>query len=297
MSRTSPELDDFLAWHRTYTVRATGRPPAPRTLVSVGDRVQSVMHHTGHETPLLLATVLSDRAQVEELLDTLYARMSPASVSSCVTALQHLARYAQAKGVLREAKFRKGDGGLRNPPKPIVVYSADELEVLRTAALGVSFRFQALITFLADTGRRVGEALSLEWDWLRLAEDPPYFELPVQKNGRPQYIPLGARLQEVFSEDGRLRLKAEACRAERDAGAYPFPWTYSCAKGMFQRLCAKTGVEYRGFHNLRHTRATNWLAKGVPIHAVSTLLGHSSVATTEKVYSHVTALSFARYVD
>lgn len=39
-------------------------------------------------------------------------------------------------------------------------------------------------------------------------------------------------------------------------------------------------------HQLRHSRATHLVEKGVPINEVSELLGHSSIATTTKFYIH-----------
>ena len=42
-----------------------------------------------------------------------------------------------------------------------------------------------------------------------------------------------------------------------------------------------------GVHTLRPSFATHMLAAGVPLHTVSELLGHSSVAVTGDVYGHV----------
>lgn len=41
------------------------------------------------------------------------------------------------------------------------------------------------------------------------------------------------------------------------------------------------------FHTLRHTFASKWLQRGVPIYTVSKWLGHSSVKMTESVYGHL----------
>jgi len=43
-----------------------------------------------------------------------------------------------------------------------------------------------------------------------------------------------------------------------------------------------------GCHIYRHTRCTEWLKAGEPVQAVSVQLGHSSVAVTLSVYSHLT---------
>jgi site-specific recombinase XerD len=38
---------------------------------------------------------------------------------------------------------------------------------------------------------------------------------------------------------------------------------------------------------LRHSRATDWIRRGIPIEVVSKLLTHRSVATTADVYVHL----------
>lgn len=56
----------------------------------------------------------------------------------------------------------------------------------------------------------------------------------------------------------------------------------------FRTLCEEHGMP-RGttFHSLRHTHATWLLKEGVDMRTVSERLGHSSVATTLKIYAHV----------
>lgn len=49
----------------------------------------------------------------------------------------------------------------------------------------------------------------------------------------------------------------------------------------------KAGITKRVYpHLLRHTAASHWLAAGRPVTEVSQLLGHSSPATTLRVYAH-----------
>ena len=55
----------------------------------------------------------------------------------------------------------------------------------------------------------------------------------------------------------------------------------------FGRIVKRVGLSAR-FHDLRHTYASLMLAAGVHPKIVSEALGHSTVATTLDIYSHVT---------
>src|SRR5207302_6828548 len=51
------------------------------------------------------------------------------------------------------------------------------------------------------------------------------------------------------------------------------------------------------FHSLRHTAATIALEDGIPPHLVTAMLGHTSVATTLRLYAHATQPSIAAVAD
>ncbi len=55
---------------------------------------------------------------------------------------------------------------------------------------------------------------------------------------------------------------------------------------QFARLLQDAGLPLIRLHDLRHSCASYLLAKGVPIHMVSALLGHSQVSTTLNIYAH-----------
>lgn len=59
-------------------------------------------------------------------------------------------------------------------------------------------------------------------------------------------------------------------------------------------------MEHISPHRMRHTFATRYLQGGGDIYVLSKILGHSSVAVTEKVYAHLLAadlLSRSRHVQ
>ena len=52
-------------------------------------------------------------------------------------------------------------------------------------------------------------------------------------------------------------------------------------------LCDRAGVRRIRLHDARHTAASLFLDKNVPIHQVSAVLGHATPAVTHQTYSHV----------
>lgn len=243
-----------------------------------------------------LSTLISTRQGVEAMLDRLHARMSPGSVRTTLDLVRDFGPYCEFKG-WPAPPFTAADRPGSNPQKVIVVYTPAELETLLVhARLLHGARWELFLETLISTGRRVGEILGLEFMWLNLTADPPHLHLPTTKNGRQAYIPLSPSLAGMWSGDTVSHLKgAHHGQFRRDPAVYPFPWAYSCALAIFGRYCKRLGVQSRGFHCFRHTRATTMLARGVPIQAVAALLGHASVATTDRIYNHTTALTFAEY--
>lgn len=231
--------------------------------------------------------------------------MSPGAARVAVYALLNFAEYAVHQGWLasvNDACVTREDVPPRNPKTPITVYSADEMEAFVTAARGVDVRWWALITFLVDTGRRIGETLDIEWEWMRLDSDPAYVEFPFTKNGEPQYVPLTRRLRlDVFTPENiqwmKSHEKAGHMAFRRDVEKHPFPWEYTTVKGRFARFCERAGLPDRGFHCFRHTVITERLARGVPLQAVSRLAGHSSVAVTDARYNHADALAYSHFIE
>jgi integrase len=55
----------------------------------------------------------------------------------------------------------------------------------------------------------------------------------------------------------------------------------------FADLLSRAGLPAMRFHTLRHSAATLLMSSGVPVKVASEMLGHSDIATTLRVYSHV----------
>lgn len=55
----------------------------------------------------------------------------------------------------------------------------------------------------------------------------------------------------------------------------------------FESVLRRCGIRKRSYHTLRHTYATRCIEKGIDIKSVSEMLGHSDIATTLRLYVHL----------
>ncbi len=196
----------------------------------------------------------------------------------------------------------------RRQIRPLTAVEAQHL--LETSRMARS-RQDGLLWLALGTGARLGELLDLTWDDL----DPD----PDAEGWGKVYIHYA--LQRVDGKLRRVDLKTErsrrtlglppslveAMREHRDrqredrmlAGSRwqqtPFVFTNTVGRPLehsrvwrdFRRLLDRAGLPHVRFHDLRHTAASFMHAQGVPARVAMEQLGHSSVAVTLDVYTHV----------
>jgi integrase/recombinase XerD len=175
--------------------------------------------------------------------------------------------------------------------------SEEETERLLGAVVGTGplvLRDRALLEVLYGTGARVSEIVGLNLGDVADAVESP--DLPLVrvlgKGDKERVVPLGRlsrdALADWLSGQGRRLLEPKKWRRRGDAEAVFLNarggrLSRVGAFGVVKKYAARVGLEAKvSPHVLRHSCATHMLGRGADVRVVQELLGHASIATTQR---------------
>ncbi len=112
----------------------------------------------------------------------------------------------------------------------------------------------------------------------------------IGKGNKQRFVPFGATLRKELEQYLEIRTQfAERFKRDRDflfLNHVGGPLSVRSVDRIVTKYCARLGKRVTP-HMLRHSFATHMLENGADILAIKEILGHSSLATTQK-YTHVT---------
>lgn len=235
-------------------------------------------------------------------------RLSAASVRYCLMVLRMALERARKldlipRNVALIVDFPKVEHAEISP------FTPEQAMAFIEAAKG--HRIGALFSVAASIGLRKGEALALQWPAIDFERGTLQVRLTLQRikmpgddNGRlimkepkrssrrtlnlPQ-VCLSALLQHRERQEQERVLAGSRWR---DSG---FVFTTGIGTPLeprnlerdYRQILGVAGLPYIRIHDLRHTAATLLLTQGVHPRVVMELLGHSQIAITMNIYSHV----------
>lgn len=174
--------------------------------------------------------------------------------------------------------------------------SEGEAEALLELPAGrkpVDLRDKAILEFLYATGVRVSELTGLNLADIHLGERVARVR---GKGKKERLVPFGkaaaARLEEWLKARSGLLVEARGGRSAADAEAVFLNYraerlTARSVQRMVRKAVTKAAVSRKiSPHSLRHSFASHLLGRGADLRAIQELLGHASLATTQK-YTHV----------
>ncbi|NTW39652.1 MAG: tyrosine recombinase XerC [Cellulomonadaceae bacterium] len=146
----------------------------------------------------------------------------------------------------------------------------------------------AALELLYATGARVGELVGLDVDDL---DRPARLVRVMGKGAKERLIPFGVpalRAVDQWLEVGRPALATSTSGPALFLGRRGRRIDQRQVRDVVHRAAATSGVDDIGPHSLRHTAATHLLQGGSDLRSVQEILGHASLATTQR-YTHVSA--------
>jgi len=279
--------EEFLSWLEVERGRS------PRTLTSYRRDLASYqegVQATGGDI------VAATSADVAAHLAALRRTHSAASVARANSSIRGFHRFLVEEG------WRDDDPSLHLPSVSVTdllpkALSEEETECLLGAVVGTGpmvLRDRALLEVLYGTGARVSEVVGLNLgDVVDALESP---DLPLVrvlgKGDKERVVPLGRLARDALAEwlsgQGRPLVEPEHWRRRTDAEA-----VFLNARGgrlsrvgvfgVVKKYAARVGLEAKvSPHVLRHSCATHMLGRGADVRVVQELLGHASIATTQR---------------
>lgn len=293
MSRTRADL---LASYRSYLAlqRDLSGHTVRAYLVDINDLLSFLGVGEGDTEPIDAALATLDLADLRDWLAAMAASgHSRATLARRSASVRTFSSWAFETGLLTSDVAARLRAPRVDNRLPGVLTPQQASQLLKTASDLASdghvlaVRDLAIIETLYATGVRVSELVGLDVTDL----DHSQRTLRVLGKGRKERtVPYG--LPAARALEDWLGLRAEICAP--DAGAALFLGARGrridprAVREIVHRLCAVAQVPDLGPHGLRHSAATHVLSGGADLRSVQELLGHSSLATTQR-YTHVSA--------
>ncbi len=261
---------------------------SPLTLAAYGDDVASflgflTLHRGGAATAASLGTLKA--ADMRAWAAERRAKgLGPRGLARALAALRSFFRFLHRREGIANAEI----GLVRTPklprtlPKPLAAPRAADVLAeageVREAAWEQA-RDIALLTLLYGAGLRIGEALSLKGADAKLGE-----ALRVVGKGRKErVVPVIGPAREAVARYAALCPYALTPKGPLFFSTRGKPYSARMAQALMQNLRGRLGLPATATpHALRHSFATHLLENGGDLRAIQELLGHASLATTQK---------------
>ena len=227
----------------------------PRLKADYTSKVKALLPH-------IRGRALQDLPAVAEEVKAAFAKLRPATVNRRLAILRRVGNLASDVWGWIDQPIGRRVKLLPEANQRHVYLTAEEVEAIASQCTDPNAG--DLIRFAAYSGIRHGHMLRLTHHAVR----GDCIELDTSsKSGRPLLLPLHPRVQAI-------------------AKRLPLPISAYDLRKAWEAARKAAGLSHVRWHDLRHTCASWYVQAGVPLLVVRDLLGHSTMATTQR-YAHL----------
>jgi integrase len=164
---------------------------------------------------------------------------------------------------------------LKGESKRLRILSRDEIFRLIGCARP---SLKPILLLAAATGMRKAEILNLKWKDVDFANG--FIRVVLSKNSEARNVPYDSHVREMLLELRKGRGSSEYVFSRKNGSRI------LCVKEAFKAACDRAGISDFRFHDLRHTAASLLAAGGCDIITLQHILGHKTLAMTQR-YAHL----------
>lgn len=224
---------------------------------------------------------------------------SRSSVARKLSSLRGFVRYLVQRGVLEKDVGVGLKGPRQSHGVPRAIAYEDVLKMLDEGVRGSKkeLRDSLILELLYGSGLRVNELISLDWEHVDI---PERWLRVMGKGSKERMVPFGRTAQELLARWRDMCVAKKLPTGDESPllhGVGADRLTERTVHRLVVAISKKVGLHGVTPHTLRHSFATHMLERGAPLRVIQELLGHESLATTQRYLTVTTAQMKKSYME
>ena len=248
-----------------------------------------------HQFASFTKNILANKDMIKQYIVYLNQQFAPRSVKRKIASIRAFYRELSINGILKKNPFDQLEIRIHTPKQlPRIIPQQIIQSILQSAyseysnGNRIALRDIMVLELLFNTGLRVSELCSLERDNFSLDDDG--LRLLVNGKGSKERViqlvtPELLKLSKLYYQTYAQQIHQHSAIFYNRNGKRISPQS---VQRIINRYLKKLNLQnHITPHMFRHTFATSLLEAGMDIRYIQSLLGHSSISTTQ-IYTHVT---------